>query len=78
MGFIIGATLGSFMNGYSTKFIADNSISFCEKNLREKGWLDFIISRLEIYTNIFNELKRLNEKKQWWDYKVKVIKKDIN
>ena len=52
------------MNSYSTKFIADNSISFCEKYLREKGWLDFIISRLEIYTNIFNELKRLSEKEQ--------------
>ncbi len=78
LGFIIGGTLGSVMNYYSTELIADNSILFCEKYLREKGSLEFIINRVEIFTNIFKELKRLSEKKQWWNYKVKVIKKDIN
>ena len=78
LGFIIGGTLGSVMNYYSTELIADNSILFCEKYLREKGSLEFIINRVEIFINIFKELKRLSEKKQWWNYKVKVIKKDIN
>ena len=77
-GFIVGGTIGSVMNYYSTEKIADNTILFCEKYLREKGSLEFIINRLEIFTNIFKEIKRLSEKKQWWDYKVKVIKNDIN
>ena len=78
LGFIVGGTIGSVMNYYSTEKIADNTILFCENYLREKGSLEVIINRLEIYTNIFKELKRLSEKEQWWDYKVKVVKNDIN
>lgn len=78
-GYLIGATVGAGINYYFTKDLADKSIKFCEYYLRKKGCLEFIMNRIEIYSNIFNEFKRLSEKKNWWDYKVKVIKKaDIN
>lgn len=78
-GYIIGATIGAGLNYYFTKDLADKSIKFCEYYLRKKGCLEFIMNRIEIFSNIFKELERLSNKDNWWDYKVKLIKKtDIN
>ena len=78
-GYLIGATIGGGLNYYFTKDLADKSIKFCEYYLRKKGCLEFIMNRIEIFSNIFKELERLSNKDNWWDYKVKLIKKaDIN
>ena len=76
IGFLLGSTIGSALNLYSTKSFANKSILFCEKYLRDKGSLNFLISRLEILNNIFKEIERLSKKNNWWDFKVKVIKKE--
>lgn len=77
-GYIIGATIGAGINFYFTKNIAEKCISYCEYYLRTKGSLEFIINKIEIYNNIFKELERLSEKQNWWDYKIKIIKKVEN
>lgn len=73
IGFLLGSTIGSALNLYSTKSFA---ILFYEKYLRDKGSLNFLISRLEILNNIFKEIERLSKKNNWWDFKVKVIIKE--
>ena len=74
-GYFIGATIGAGINYYFTKNIAEKCISYCEYYLRTKGSLEFIINKIEIYNNIFKELERLSKKHNWWDYKIKIIKK---
>ena len=76
IGFLLGSTTGSAPNLHPTKPPANKSILFCEKYLRDKGSLNFLISRLEILNNIFKEIERLSKKNNWWDFKVKVIKKE--
>jgi len=76
IGFLVGSSIGSALNLYTTKNLADKSILFCEKYLRENGSLEFLIRRMEILISIFNEIKRLSEKENWWDFRVKMIKKN--
>jgi len=76
LGYLIGSTIGAGLNYYFTKDLADKSMKFCEYYLRKKGCLEFILNRIEIYSNLFKEFERLSKKKDWWNYKVKLIKKD--
>ena len=75
-GWVIGSAIGSGINYYSTKKLAEKTILFCEKYLREKGSLEFLINRIEIMTNIFKELEQLSQKKNWWNSNFKIIKKN--
>ena len=75
VGFLLGSAIGSTLNLITPKGFAEKSITFCENYLREKGSLEFLISRIEIFNNLFEEIKRLSEKEKWWDFQMKVIKK---
>ena len=77
LGFITGAGAGVVLNFISTKNIADKSIIYCEKYLREKGFLGFFLKHFEIFNNIFKYIETLSKKENWWDYKIKKIKKNI-
>ena len=76
LGFIVGAGIGTFINFFSTKQIGDKSILFCEKYLREKGFIGFFLKNFEIFNNVFKSIENLSNKENWWDYKMKIIKKD--
>lgn len=75
-GWAIGAAIGSGLNYFSTKFLAEKTILFSEKYLRERGSLEFLINKVEIMTNIFKEFERLSQKKNWWDSNFKIVKKN--
>lgn len=77
LGFFAGAGIGMAMNYFSTQQIADRTIIFCKKYLteREKGMIGFFVKNFEIYNNIFTSIENLSKKENWWDYKVKIIKK---
>ena len=78
LGFIVGSGIGTALNYFSTKKIGDKSISYCENYLREKGFLGFYLKYYEIFNNLFKSIETLSKKENWWDYKMKVIKKNIN
>ena len=75
LGFIVGGGLGTVINYFSTKKIADNSIDYCIKYSREKGFLGFYLKYYEVFNNLFKYIETLSKKENWWDYKIKVIKK---
>ena len=75
-GWAIGSAIGAGLNYLSTKYLAEKTISFCEKYLRERGSFDFLINKIEIMTNVFKELERLSKKKDWWNSHIKIIKKN--
>lgn len=75
-GWAIGAVIGSGLNYFSTKSLAERTILFSEKYLRKRGSLEFLINRIEIMTNIFKEFERLSQKKNWWDSNFKIVKKN--
>jgi uncharacterized protein (DUF697 family) len=78
LGFIVGSGVGMALNFYSTKKIGDKSIDYCEKYLREKGFLGFFLTHYEIFNNLLKDIESLSKKENWWNYKIKVIKKNIN
>ena len=43
--------------------------------MKKKGALEFFKKQIEIYKNIFGQIKELSTKENWWDYETKVIKK---
>lgn len=75
-GWAIGSAIGSGLNYFSTKYLAERTILFSEKYLRERGSLEFLINRIEIMTNIFKEFERLSQKENWWDSNCKIVKKN--
>lgn len=75
LGFIVGSSIGLALNFYSTQTIADNSIIFSEKYIREKDFLGFFLKHFEIFNNLFKDIESLGKKENWWDYKMKIIKK---
>ena len=75
-GWAIGSSIGSGLNYFTTKILAEKSILFCEEYLRKKGSLEFLINRIEIMTNIFKELELLSQKENWWNSNCKIINKN--
>ena len=75
LGFIAGDGAGIVLNFISSKKIGDKSILFCEKYLREKGFLGFFLKHFEIFNNLFKSIESLSKKENWWDFKIKIIKK---
>lgn len=78
LGFIAGSGIGTFINYFSTKKIGDNCIKFCEEYLRNKSlnYIGFFLKNFEIFNNIFKSIENLGKKENWWEYKIKIIKKD--
>ena len=75
LGFILGGTIGAALNYYSTTKLGENTVNLAEIIMKKKGDLAFFKKQIEIYKNIFEQIKELSIKKNWWDYEVKVIKK---
>ena len=78
LGFIVGSGVGMVLNFFSTKKIGEKSIDYCEKYLREKGFLGFFLTHYEVFNNLFKYIESLSKNENWWNYKIKVIKKNIN
>ena len=78
LGFIVGSSVGTVINYFSTKNIGNNCIKFCEEYLRNKSlnYIGFFMKNFEIFNNIFKSIEDLGKKENWWEYKIKIIKKD--
>ena len=75
LGFIVGGAIGAALNYYSTTTLGENTINLAEQIMQKKGALEFFKKQIEIYKNIFDQIKELSTKENWWDYETKVIKK---
>ena len=75
LGFIIGGGIGAVLNYYTTSELGRNAIHFCENYLKKKGSLELIILKIESFKNIFDYVKELSTKENWWENNVKIIQK---
>jgi hypothetical protein len=78
VGYAIGSAVGSALNYFSTKFLADNCIKFCEYYTRFHSGLKFWINQIEIFGNIVKDIEKLKNKENWNNCNVKIIKSNNN
>ena len=52
-----------------------DGLTASEQIMKKKGALEFFKKQIEIYKNIFDQIKELSIKENWWNYETKVIKK---
>ena len=78
VGYAIGSAVGNVLNYFSTNFLADNCIKFCEYYTRFHSGLKFWINQIEIFGNIVKDIEKLKNKENWNNYNVKIMKSNNN